>query len=203
MENLTLLTSKEIIKEKELSNEDKELLLNVHQITVSQVPVIRMAALTLIDCIKNFKNLLLLYKIKNIKVDNNNILMNIDLIEKLQKHLSKILRLDYTDTIYHINNNLLLGKYSNKEYKNEIKKVLYKIINCFNKDFINLLNEIIKISENNKPFTLEKTNYFIQEVIYVKTVLNTVINECLSVENILLFYKEVLPEIEKLYNEIK
>jgi hypothetical protein len=32
--------------------------------------------------------------------------------------------------------------------------------------------------------------------------LNTVINECLSVENILFFYKEVLPEIEELYNEI-
>lgn len=103
-----------------------------------------------------------------------------------------ISRLDCNNLIYNINYKYLVKEYSNEKYKTEIKKILFQIINCFNQDLINSLNKLVKVNESNKPFT-ERTHYFIQ---------NTVINECLSVENILFFYKEVLPEIEELYNEI-
>lgn len=62
MENLTILTYKELVKEKELSTKDKELLLNAHQIIGLQVPTITTSALTLINCINVFKNILLFNK---------------------------------------------------------------------------------------------------------------------------------------------
>ena len=62
MENLTLLTYKELVKEKELSTKDKELLLNAYQIIGLQVPTITTSALTLINCINVFKNILLFNK---------------------------------------------------------------------------------------------------------------------------------------------